>query len=257
MARNYRNLLPSGDSRNEQPEQERTIFYDPEEYQRRVEAVTEGRLLEDVVEKTIDLLENQLQQLRSVPMDTLRNNRNKVLSQNINIVPVVEQNAQAAHVLNNVAQTLYNSDLMNRYIDELTRDEREQWQLSEVDKAKIAGGKETVEHIKKKGDEMIARLEQRAVYNSLWKRAVDAATMLSMFCLLLWFGKTAEQVMSGSVIIIAALIIAFPYIVRVAEKFFFNPNRSLGPISSCDVKVFSCSPESKECLPLIHGPHKT
>ena len=36
----------------------------------------------------------------------------------------------------------------------------------------------------------------------------------------------------------------------------FNPNRSLGPISSCDVKVFSCSPESKECLPLIHGPHK-
>ena len=37
----------------------------------------------------------------------------------------------------------------------------------------------------------------------------------------------------------------------------FNPNRSLGPISSCDVKVFSCSPESKECLPLIHGSHKT
>ncbi len=37
----------------------------------------------------------------------------------------------------------------------------------------------------------------------------------------------------------------------------FNPNRSLGPISSGDVKVFSCSPESKECLPLIYGSHKT
>ena len=36
-----------------------------------------------------------------------------------------------------------------------------------------------------------------------------------------------------------------------------NPNRSLGPISSGDVKVFSCSPESKECLPLIHGSHET
>ena len=36
-----------------------------------------------------------------------------------------------------------------------------------------------------------------------------------------------------------------------------NPNRSLGPISSGDVKVFSCSPESKECLPLIHGFHET
>lgn len=37
----------------------------------------------------------------------------------------------------------------------------------------------------------------------------------------------------------------------------FIPNRSLGPISSGDVKVFSCSPESKECLPLIYGSHKT
>ena len=36
-----------------------------------------------------------------------------------------------------------------------------------------------------------------------------------------------------------------------------NPNRSLGPISSGDVKVLSCSPESKECLPLIYGSHKT
>ncbi len=37
----------------------------------------------------------------------------------------------------------------------------------------------------------------------------------------------------------------------------FIPNRSLGPISSGDVKVFSCPPESKECLALIHGSHKT
>ena len=36
-----------------------------------------------------------------------------------------------------------------------------------------------------------------------------------------------------------------------------NPNRSLGPISSGDVKVFSCPPKSKECLALIHGSHKT
>ena len=41
------------------------------------------------------------------------------------------------------------------------------------------------------------------------------------------------------------------------RRAIFNPNQSLGPISSCDVKVFSCSPESKECLPLIHGSHKT
>ena len=42
-----------------------------------------------------------------------------------------------------------------------------------------------------------------------------------------------------------------------ADQQDFNPNRSLCPISSGDVKVFSCSPESKECLPLIHGSHET
>ena len=36
-----------------------------------------------------------------------------------------------------------------------------------------------------------------------------------------------------------------------------NPNRSLGPISLGDIKVFSCSPESKECLSLVHRPYKT
>ena len=42
-----------------------------------------------------------------------------------------------------------------------------------------------------------------------------------------------------------------------ASKETIIPNRSLGPISSGDVKVLSCSPESKECLPLIYGSHKT
>ena len=37
-----------------------------------------------------------------------------------------------------------------------------------------------------------------------------------------------------------------------ASKETIIPNRSLGPISSGDVKVLSCSPESKECLPLIY-----
>ena len=41
------------------------------------------------------------------------------------------------------------------------------------------------------------------------------------------------------------------------EDLYMSPNRSLGPISSGDVKVFSCPPKSKECLALIHGSHKT
>ena len=41
------------------------------------------------------------------------------------------------------------------------------------------------------------------------------------------------------------------------EKTEINPNRSLGPISLGDIKVFSCSPESKECLSLVHRSYKT
>ena len=37
---------------------------------------------------------------------------------------------------------------------------------------------------------------------------------------------------------------------------WFIPNRSLGPISLGDIKVFSCSPESKECLSLVHRSYK-
>jgi len=41
------------------------------------------------------------------------------------------------------------------------------------------------------------------------------------------------------------------------ESHLINPNRSLGPISLGDIKVFSCSPESKECLSLVHRSYKT
>lgn len=220
MRKNYRTLLPSGDSQSEQPKKENPTFYDPNNYQQRVATVTEGRLLEDAVGQAINLLQSQLQQLQAIPMDTQRNNRSKVLNQNVDIAPVVEQNAQTALVLATVAKAIHGSDLMNRYIDQLTRDERERWQLTEIDKAKIDGGNEAVEHIKKKGDEMIQLLQKRAEYHPLWAKAIDRATMLSMFGLLLWFGKTAYNPLSGTAIFIATLIVAFPYVVRGVEMIF-------------------------------------
>ena len=55
--------------------------------------------------------------------------------------------------------------------------------------------------------------------------------------------------------VLMSIVTAVRFTIKELEP--FNPNRSLGPISSGDVKVFSCSPESKECLALIHGSHKT
>ena len=77
-----------------------------------------------------------------------------------------------------------------------------------------------MEHIKKKGDEMILLLQKRAKYHPLWAKAIDRATMLSMFGLLLWFGKTAYNPLSGTAIFIATLIVAFPYVVRGVEMIF-------------------------------------
>ena len=64
MRKNYRTMLPSGDSQSEQPKKENPTFYDPNNYQQRVAAVTEGRLLEDAVGQAINLLQSQLQQLQ-------------------------------------------------------------------------------------------------------------------------------------------------------------------------------------------------
>ena len=62
----------------------------------------------------------------------------------------------------------------------------------------------------------------------------------------------------GSQGVIAYISIELPIGIDSGDHIIklLNPNRSLGPISSGDVKVLSCSPESKECLPLIHGSHK-
>ena len=37
----------------------------------------------------------------------------------------------------------------------------------------------------------------------------------------------------------------------------FNPNRSLGPILFSNIKPLCCSPQSQECLSLVHSSHKT
>ena len=57
--------------------------------------------------------------------------------------------------------------------------------------------------------------------------------------------------------ILAITVAKSPFFLPYDDGYSIIPNRSLGPISSGDVKVFSCSPESKECLPLIYGSHKT
>ena len=67
----------------------------------------------------------------------------------------------------------------------------------------------------------------------------------------------AERNGEGDLRGLSAEWLTVEFVAVAQQQTEINPNRSLGPISSGDVKVFSCSPESKECLPLIYGSHKT
>ena len=51
----------------------------------------------------------------------------------LSIEPLEESNRNAENTLRVVAGNIYGSDLMKRYVEEMTKKDREKWLLSEVD----------------------------------------------------------------------------------------------------------------------------
>ncbi|MGM9697384.1 MAG: hypothetical protein ACI3Y0_01890 [Prevotella sp.] len=161
MKKNYRSMLPSGNSQqqgNNDGRQDNNIlqksdgeypipakerhqpFIDQIEYQQRVKVVIEGKLLGDLVRESITMLEGQLKALGQVPIDSMKNNANKLVNQDIGIDSLEDMNKDAAETIRTVARAIHDSKFMSRYVEELTRAEREKWQITEVDKAMITGG---------------------------------------------------------------------------------------------------------------------
>ncbi len=213
MGKDYRKQLPSGHSqqqgdnsgaRQESPRQQekpdvilpminnRAVgkahvpLYDRKEYERRVKVVLEGNILENTIRETADMLGHQIGLLNGVPLDVLRNNSNKLVNQDMDVAPLEDINRCAENVLHQVAGNIHDSSLMKRYIEELTKKDREKWQLSEVDKAMVKGAEKACEMIEDKADSHLIRLTSRmerfpVVYHLMDKVALVVLPVLGYY----------------------------------------------------------------------------
>jgi hypothetical protein len=213
MSKDYRKQLPSGHSqqqggnsgvRQESPRQQekpdvilpvinnRTadkghiVLYDQKEYERRVNDIVKGQLLVDLVGNTMNMLGQQQNLLSGISLDAMRNNSNKLVNQDMSIEPLEESNRKAEDTLRVVAGNIFGSDLMKRYVEEMTKKDREKWHLSEVDKAMMRGGDKACVYIEKKADSHLSRLVSRmewfpVKYHLLDKVALVVFTVLGYY----------------------------------------------------------------------------
>ena len=117
--------------------QKRAKLYDQKEYERGVKAVLKGKSIVKSTHEAIEMLIDQQTLLGSIPLDAMRNNSNKLVNQDMDVVPLEEMNQTAEDILHQVASNIHDSNLMKRYVINLAKADREKWQLSEVDKVAL------------------------------------------------------------------------------------------------------------------------
>ena len=194
MSKDYRSMLPSGDSqmqggnsetggRQESPRKQekphiilqvinklkalfhgghkRATLYDQNEYERGVKAVMKGKFLVKSTHEAIEMLIDQQTLLGHIPLDAMRNNSNKLVNQDMDVAPLEEMNIYAECILRQVAENMHDSKLMSRYIEELSKKDRERWQQSQVFMAMRKGGETVCEYIEAKAEEHLIRLTSR------------------------------------------------------------------------------------------------
>ena len=216
MGKDYRKQLPSGHSqqqggnsgvRQESPHQQekpdvilpvinnRAVskahvpLYDLKEYERRVKAVLEGNILESTIRETADMLGRQIDLLNGVPLDVLRNNSNKLVNQDMDVAPLEDINRSAENTLHEVARNVHDSSLMKRYVEELTKKDREKWQLSELDKAMVQGAEKACEMIEDKAEDHLIRLTSRMEWFPVVYHLVDKVALVILPVLGYYTGK--------------------------------------------------------------------
>lgn len=209
MGKNYRSMLPSGDSqqqggqigvRQDKPRQQekpdnilqvinnkvarrednpqQTVFYKQREYEYHVKVVIESKMLVETVTETVGVLNEQLKRLNGIPIDVMRNNSHKLVNQDIDVAPLEDMNRKTEDTLHEVARNIHDSSLMIRYTEELTKKDREKWQLSEVDKAMMKVGDKACEYIERKAESHLARLVSRMEWLPVAYHLVDKAALV-------------------------------------------------------------------------------
>ena len=106
----------------------RATLYDQKEYERGVKAVMKGKFLVKSTHEAIEMLIDQQTLLGHIPLDAMRNNSSKLVNQDMDVAPLEEMNLYAECILRQVAENMHNSKLMSRYVEELTKKDREKWQ---------------------------------------------------------------------------------------------------------------------------------
>ena len=105
--------------------QKRAKLYDQKEYERGVKAVLKGKSIVKSTHEAIEMLIDQQTLLGSIPLDAMRNNSNKLVNQDMDVVPLEEMNQTAEDILHQVASNIHDSNLMKRYVINLAKADRE------------------------------------------------------------------------------------------------------------------------------------
>lgn len=158
-----------------------------------------GKSIVKSTHEAIEMLIDQQTLLGSIPLDAMRNNsrsalplcssKNKLVNQDMSIEPLEESNRNAENTLRVVAGNIYGSDLMKRYVEEMTKKDGEKWQLSEVDKAMMKGGDKACAYIEKKADSHLSRLASRMEWFPVKYHLVDKVALVVFTVLGYYTGK--------------------------------------------------------------------
>ena len=167
----------------------RATLYDQKEYERGVKAVMKGKFLVESTNEAIEMLKELQVLLGNIPLDAMRNNSNKLVNQDMDIVPLEEMNLTAEDILHQVAKNIHDSNLMKRYVKDLAKADREKWQLSEVDKAMANGAEKACEIIRDKAEAHLIGLTSRMEWFPIAYHLADKVALVVFPVLAYYTGK--------------------------------------------------------------------
>lgn len=167
----------------------RAMLYDQKEYERGVKAVMKGKFLVKSTHEVIEMLIDQQTLLGSIPLDAMRNNSNKLVNQDMDVVPLEEMNLYTECILRQVAENMHDSKLMSRYVEELTKKDREKWQQSQICMTMMKGGETVCEYIEAKTEEHLIRLTSRMEWFPIAYHLADKVALIVFPVLGYYTGK--------------------------------------------------------------------
>ena len=167
----------------------RATLYDQKEYERGVKAVLKGKSLVKSTHEAIEMLIDQQTLLGSIPLDAMRNNSSKLVNQDMDVASLEEMNLYAECILRQVAENMHDSKLMSRYVEEMSKKDREKWRQSQICMSMMKGGETACEYIEAKAEEHLIRLTSRMEWFPIAYHLADKVALVVFPILAYYTGK--------------------------------------------------------------------